>query len=81
MADKDNKSLVRHYVGIALILAAVVMLIFDYFSPPVGELSNFTLIVFAKIVAVAGSLMNISFKALSKTPDAPTTSTAKDPEP
>lgn len=49
----------RHVLGLTLILAAVALIIYDFFSPPVGELSNFTLIIFAKIIAIAGSLLNI----------------------
>ncbi len=49
----------RHYVGLALIIIAVVVLIYDFFSPPVGQLSNFSLILFAKLTAIAGSLLNI----------------------
>lgn len=50
----------RQILGIVLIIVAVVLLIYDFFSPPVGELSNFTLIVFAKLIAIAGSLLNIN---------------------
>lgn len=56
---------IRQILGIILILTAVILLIYDFFSPPVGELSNFTLIVFAKLIAIAGSLMNINFKFLN----------------
>lgn len=52
----------RHILGILLILVAIGLILFDYFSPPVGELSNFTLVLFAKIIALAGSLMNINIK-------------------
>lgn len=52
----------RHLLGIALIIIAVALLIYDFFSPPVGELSNFALILFAKLIAIAGALMNINFK-------------------
>lgn len=52
----------RHLLGILLILVAIGLILFDYFSPPVGELSNFTLVLFAKIIALAGSLMNINIK-------------------
>lgn len=52
----------RHILGIVLILVAVVLILWDFFSPPVGELSNFTLVLFAKIIAIAGSLLNINFK-------------------
>ena len=50
----------RQILGLVLIIVAVVLLIYDFFSPPVGELSNFTLIVFAKLIAIAGSLLNIN---------------------
>ena len=50
----------RHVLGIALIIIAVAILIYDFFSPPVGELSNFALIIFAKLIAIAGALMNIN---------------------
>lgn len=56
-----SRSGIRNIFGIVLILVAVALLLYDFFSPPVGELSNFTLIVFAKIIAIAGSLMNINF--------------------
>ncbi len=49
----------RHILGIILIIVAIALILFDFFSPPVGELSNFTLVLFAKIIALAGSLMNI----------------------
>ena len=52
----------RQILGLVLIIVAVVLLIYDFFSPPVGELSNFTLIVFAKLIAIAGSLLNINIK-------------------
>ena len=52
----------RQILGLVLIIVAVVLLIYDFFSPPVGELSNFTLIVFAKLIAIAGSLLNIDIK-------------------
>lgn len=52
----------RHFLGIFLILLAIALILFDFFSPPVGELSNFTLVVFAKIIAIAGSLLNINIK-------------------
>lgn len=41
---------------------AVALILYDFFSPPVGQLSNVTLILFAKIIAIAGSLMNIEIK-------------------
>lgn len=56
----------RHILGIILIIIAVALLIYDFFSPPVGELSNFSLILFAKLIAIAGSLMNINFKELTE---------------
>lgn len=52
----------RHLLGILLIFVAIGLILFDYFRPPVGELSNFTLVLFAKIIALAGSLMNINIK-------------------
>ena len=52
----------RQILGLVLIIVAVALLIYDFFSPPVGELSNFTLIVFAKLIAIAGSLLNINIK-------------------
>ena len=56
----------RHFLGIALIIIAVALLIYDFFSPPVGELSNFALIIFTKLIAIAGALMNLNFKSLSE---------------
>ncbi len=50
----------RHIVGLILIIIAVAVLIYDFFSPPVGQLSNFSLILFAKLTAIAGSLLNIN---------------------
>lgn len=50
----------RRILGIVLIIVAVAMLLYDFFSPPVGELSNFTLIIFAKLIAIAGSLLNLN---------------------
>lgn len=55
----------RHYLGILLIIVAMALILYDFFSPPVGELSNVTLILFAKIIAIAGSLMNINIKKIS----------------
>ena len=55
----------RHFLGITLILVAMSLILYDYFSPPVGELSNVTIILFAKIIAIAGSLMNIDIKKIS----------------
>lgn len=65
------KSLQTHkqILGIALIIIAVALLIYDFFSPPVGELSNFALILFAKIIAIAGSLLNINININHKLPD------------
>ncbi len=51
----------RHVLGIALIIIALALLLYDFYSPPVGELSNFALIIFAKLIAIAGSLLNINF--------------------
>lgn len=56
----------RHILGVVLIVLAVLLLLYDFFSPPVGQISNFALILFAKIVAIAGSLLNIDFKKLAK---------------
>lgn len=53
---------VRQILGILLIILAVGLLLYDFFSPPVGELSNFSLILFAKLTAIAGSLMNINLR-------------------
>lgn len=50
----------KQLLGLSLIIIAVALILYDYFSPPVGELSNFTLILFAKIIAIAGSLLNIN---------------------
>lgn len=55
----------RHILGIILIVVAMALILYDFFSPPVGELSNVTLILFAKIMAIAGSLMNINIKKVS----------------
>lgn len=55
----------RHILGIILIVVAMALILYDFFSPPVGELSNVTLILFAKIIAIAGSLMNINIKKVS----------------
>lgn len=55
-------SAVRQILGVMLIIIAVAMLLYDFFSPPVGELSNFSLILFAKLTAIAGSLMNINLR-------------------
>ncbi len=50
----------RHNLGLILIIIAVVLLVYDFFSPPVGELSNFALVLFAKLTAIAGALININ---------------------
>lgn len=52
----------KHILGIILILVGMGLILFDFFSPPVGELSNVTLVIFAKIIAIAGSLLNINLK-------------------
>ena len=52
----------RHILGVALIIIAIALLIYDFFSPPVGELSNFALIIFAKLIAIGGALLNINIK-------------------
>lgn len=49
----------RHILGIILIVVAVGMLLYDFFSPPVGQLSNMTLVVFAKLLAIAGALLGL----------------------
>lgn len=59
----------RHILGILLIVLAVALLLYDFFSPPVGQISNFALILFAKIVAIAGSLLNLNFKKSTSTSD------------
>lgn len=59
----------RHILGIFLILLAMALILYDFFSPPVGELSNVTLILFAKIIAIAGSLMNINIRKIDNIPD------------
>lgn len=61
-----NHTLARNIAGCILILVAVAIIVYDFFSPPVGELSNFALILFAKLMAIAGALMNIDFKAVIK---------------
>ncbi len=50
----------RHNLGLILIIIAVVLLVYDFFSPPIGELSNFALVLFAKLTAIAGALININ---------------------
>ncbi len=57
---------IRQILGVLLIIIAVALLIYDFFSPPVGQLSNFALILFAKLMAIAGALLNIDFKQLFK---------------
>lgn len=57
MTNKNRK----HWLGIILIVVAVIMLVYDYISPPIGEISNVTLVMFAKLTAIAGSLMNLDF--------------------
>lgn len=53
----------RQILGLLLIIVAVALLIYDFFSPPVGQLSNFALILFAKMIAIAGSLLNININS------------------
>lgn len=62
---KSSMQAHRHILGIILIVVAMALILYDFFSPPVGELSNVTLILFAKIIAIAGSLMNINIKKVS----------------
>lgn len=50
----------KQALGMVLIVLAIGMLLYDFFSPPVGEISNFTLILFAKITAIAGGLLNLN---------------------
>ena len=38
----------RHILGIILIIVAIFLILYDFFSPPVGEISNVTLILFCK---------------------------------
>ncbi len=57
---------IRQILGQLLIIIAVALLIYDFFSPPVGQLSNFALILFSKLMAIAGGLLNIDFKQLFK---------------
>lgn len=59
---KSTMQTQKHILGIILILVGMGLILFDFFSPPVGELSNFTLVIFAKIIAIAGSLLNINIK-------------------
>lgn len=65
MKKLDTKAW-RNIIGVVLIFVGLALIIYDFFSPPVGELSNFTLIVFAKIIAIAGALMNIKIKLPDK---------------
>lgn len=62
---KSTMQAQKHILGIILILVGIGLILFDFFSPPVGELSNVTLVIFAKIIAIAGSLLNINFKKVS----------------
>lgn len=50
----------RQNLGLFLLIIAVGLLLYDFFSPPVGELSNFSLILFAKLTAIAGALLNFN---------------------
>lgn len=59
---KSTMQTQKHILGIILILVGMGLILFDFFSPPVGELSNVTLVIFAKIIAIAGSLLNINLK-------------------
>ncbi len=59
----------RKILGMILIVIAVALLIYDFFSPPVGQLSNFALILFAKLIAIAGSLLNIQIDKSDKIND------------
>lgn len=61
----------RQVLGMALIVIAVALLIYDFFSPPVGQLSNFALILFAKLIAIAGSLLNININTNTNSPKSP----------
>lgn len=63
---KPSLKALRQMLGILLIVIAVAMLLYDFFSPPVGEISNFALILFAKLTAIAGSLLNLNFKKLAE---------------
>lgn len=63
---KDKIKISRQAVGLGLIVAAVALLVYDFFSPPVGELSNFALVIFAKITAIAGALLNIKIPKLEE---------------
>lgn len=59
---KSTMQTQKHILGVILILVGMGLILFDFFSPPVGELSNVTLVIFAKIIAIAGSLLNINLK-------------------
>lgn len=61
---KTQKKSYRKIIGVALLIIAVALILYDFYSPPVGELSNFTLIVFAKLTGIAGALLNINLKDL-----------------
>lgn len=63
---KTSLKALKQMLGILLIVIAVAMLLYDFFSPPVGQISNFALILFAKLTAIAGSLLNLNFKNLTK---------------
>jgi len=56
----------RNIIGVVLIFIGLALILYDFFSPPVGELSNATLVIFAKIIAIAGSLMNIKINLPDK---------------
>ena len=59
----------RQALGLFMIIIAVALLLYDFFSPPVGELSNFSLILFAKLTAIAGSLLNINININNNNPN------------
>lgn len=67
--NKSTMQAHRHILGIFLILLAMALILYDFFSPPVGELSNVALILFSKIIAIAGSLMNIDIRKIDNIPD------------
>lgn len=54
----------KEIFGILLIIVAVTILVYDFLSPPAGEISNVTLVIFAKLVAIAGSLLNLDLKKM-----------------
>lgn len=62
--NKNTIQAQKHILGIILIVVAVALLVYDFFSPPVGQLSNFALILFAKIIAIAGALLNINISKI-----------------